>query len=184
MQRDSFIFYRSFYDCLEGLSVEQKAQLLDAICQFSLNFKEPELDGIVKSLFTLIKPNLEANNKRYKNGKQPKVKQNLSKKEAKSKRTKSKTEANKDKDKDKDVDNDKDENKDNDKEYVYPPFLEFLDHAKSKIPKIDPDDLKKKYDAWVFNNWHDGKGAKITNWKLKLNNTLPFIKIKTFTPPI
>jgi len=179
-KRDSFIFYRSFYECSEALSPEQKAIMFDAICQYSLNFKEPELDGIVKSLFVLIKPNLEANNKRYKSGKQPKVKQNISKKEAKPKRTKSKPEANKDKDKDVDKDKDKDENK----EYVYPPFLEFLEHAKSKVPKIDPDDLKKKYDAWVHNDWHDGNGVKIVNWKLKLNNTIPFIKVKTFTPPI
>lgn len=180
MQRDSFIFYRSFYDCLDGLNNEQKVQLFDAICQFSLNFKDVEIEGVVKSLFVLIRPNLEANNKRFISGNKPKIKRKASKKKARIKQVISKPEANKDKDKDVDKDVDKEENK----EYVYPPFLEFLEYAKTIEPRVDADDLHKKYQAWVNNKWHDGNGKEIKNWKSKINSTLPYIKVKAFTPPV
>ena len=94
MKRDSFIFYRSFYEAINELSVNEKAILFDAICSYSLDFKEPELSGICKTVFILIKPQLDANNKRFENGSKPKNKQNGSKQEAKPKQKVSKAEAN------------------------------------------------------------------------------------------
>jgi hypothetical protein len=44
---------------------------------------------------------------------------------------------------------------------------------------------KLKYDSWVINEWKDGNGNKIVNWKSKLNNTLPYIaekETKKFIP--
>lgn len=79
--RDSFVFYRSFYDAIQnmdelknelGLSQEKineyKISILDAICEFGLNGKEIDLNGVSNILFTSIKPQLEANTKRYKSG--------------------------------------------------------------------------------------------------------------------
>lgn len=57
-----------------------------------------------------------------------------------------------------------------------PQFSEFLDYAKTKKPNVDAEDLKNKYSAWIYNDWKDGNGKKIKSWKLKLNNTLPYIK--------
>ena len=94
LKRDSFIFYRSFYEAINELSVNEKAILFDAICSYSLDFKEPELSGICKTVFILIKPQLDANNKRFENGSKPKNKQNGSKQEAKPKQKVSKAEAN------------------------------------------------------------------------------------------
>ena len=89
------IFYRSFYESVNGLSPVIKAELYDAIFEYSLNFKEIEFTNeISKALFTLIKPQLDANIKRFENGKKPKTKQNESKNEAKHKQNKSKVEAN------------------------------------------------------------------------------------------
>lgn len=68
MNRDSFIFYRSFYEALQSLPDNQRLCIYDAVCDYSLNFTEPDLTGICKSIFTLIKPQLDANNQRYKNG--------------------------------------------------------------------------------------------------------------------
>ena len=59
-----------------------------------------------------------------------------------------------------------------------PDFQSFLNHALTKEPNIDQVELKKKYDSWSYNGWLDGNGNKITNWKLKLNNTIPHIKKK------
>ena len=94
LKRDSFIFYRSFYEAINELSVNEKAILFDAICSYSLDFKEPELSGICKTVFILIKPQLDANNKRFENGSKPKNKQTGSKQEAKPKQKVSKAEAN------------------------------------------------------------------------------------------
>lgn len=93
--RDSMIFYRSFYESITGLSPVIKAELYDAIFEYGLNFQEIEFTNeISKALFTLIKPQLDANIKRFENGKKPKTKQNESKTEAKNKQNESKTEAN------------------------------------------------------------------------------------------
>ncbi len=101
-KRDSFVFYRSFYESISTLDDESQINLYKAIIDFSLNQKEPILSGVALGFWTLIKPNLEANNKRWENGNKPKQKQEGSKTEAKQKQEGSKTEANKDKDKDKD----------------------------------------------------------------------------------
>jgi hypothetical protein len=93
--RDSMIFYRSFYESLDGMSETTKAQVYDAIFIYGLDFEEPTFtDAIAKSLFTLIKPQIDANIKRFNNGNKPKVKQEKSKTEAKVKQTKSKPLAN------------------------------------------------------------------------------------------
>lgn len=81
-QRESFIFYRSFAEALEGLSDKDRLAILDAIIAKSLYFEDKPLKGIQKNLFTLIAPQIEANNKRYLNGCQEKKKQTISKTEA------------------------------------------------------------------------------------------------------
>lgn len=91
--RDSAIIYRSFYESMDGLTKDQQADVWQAICEFSFNQKEVELTGVSKSIFTLIRPQLAANHKRYVNGKQPKTKQTISEPEAKQKQEGSKQEA-------------------------------------------------------------------------------------------
>ena len=92
--RDSYIFYRSFYEAIKELPNENQLEIYNAIAEYSLNFKEVELSGLSKTIFTLIKPQLEANNKKYLNGSKPKQKQKISKTEAKNKQKISKTEGN------------------------------------------------------------------------------------------
>lgn len=67
--RESFIFYRSFFEAIADLPDETKGRIFCAISDYALNEKEPSLSGVEKSIFTLIKPQLDANNKRYENGK-------------------------------------------------------------------------------------------------------------------
>ena len=50
--RDSFIFYKSFYDVLADLSKEDRLKLLDAIFMHQFNDKEIELTGTVKILLS------------------------------------------------------------------------------------------------------------------------------------
>jgi len=90
--RDSFIFYRSFFMAAKCLKNEEKAQLFDAICSYALDGEINDLDGTAFGMFQLIKPQLDANRKRFENG--CVKKQKISKTEAKPKQKISKTEAN------------------------------------------------------------------------------------------
>ncbi len=74
MARDSFIFYRSFYESIKELPETNQLNVYKAISNYALNQEEIELDGISKAIFSLIKPQLDANYKKYENGKQKKSK--------------------------------------------------------------------------------------------------------------
>ena len=67
-QRDTFIFYRSFKESMSDLSDADKLIMYEAITDYSLDMKEPELTGFPKALFSLIRPFLDANTQRWKNG--------------------------------------------------------------------------------------------------------------------
>lgn len=66
--RDSFIFYRSFFESFEDLSKKDRLILFEAVCNYALNDIEPELNGIPLAIFKLLKPQLDANIRRYENG--------------------------------------------------------------------------------------------------------------------
>ena len=68
MERESFIFYKSFYDSIKELDPKDQVQIYNAIFSYQFEGEIIELKGVCKSIFTLIIPQLEANNKRYING--------------------------------------------------------------------------------------------------------------------
>jgi hypothetical protein len=90
--RDSFIFYRSFFSATKHLNQVEKAQLFEAICSYALDGNLSLFEGTPQGMFELIKPQLDANRKRFENG--CKKKQKISKTEAKNKQKISKEEAN------------------------------------------------------------------------------------------
>jgi hypothetical protein len=92
--RDSAIIYRSFYEAIKELPVDVQATVWQAICEYSLNFELIELDGIGQTVFRLIRPQLDANLKRYANGSKPKLMRTGSKVPAKPKQAVSETVAN------------------------------------------------------------------------------------------
>lgn len=70
MSRDSFVFYRSFFDAITALPDGQRESLFLSICDYALNGNEPSgLDGVQTAMFALIKPVIDSNNKRYEDGK-------------------------------------------------------------------------------------------------------------------
>lgn len=68
--RESFVFYRSFFEAIKNLDEKKRLKMYDLILNFALNDEEidPKYE-ICNQLFTLIKPQLSANNKRYEDGK-------------------------------------------------------------------------------------------------------------------
>lgn len=69
--RDSFIFYKSFYDSIHRIqNKELKADIFEAICELALNCKDIELtDDVGLMIMDLIKPQILANTKKYEDGK-------------------------------------------------------------------------------------------------------------------
>lgn len=92
--RDSFIFYRSFYEAIKDLQRDIQGEIYTAIMEYSLYGKETDnLKPVARSIFTLIKPQIDVNNKRFDNGckggrplkKETKEKPNNNQKETKEK---------------------------------------------------------------------------------------------------
>ena len=70
MERDSFVFYRSFYEGVKKLDDSTRLAYYEAVMEYALNGAEPDEDNVfVTTLFNLIKPQIDVNNKRYENGK-------------------------------------------------------------------------------------------------------------------
>lgn len=83
--RDSVLFYRSFYESMKNIPDDDRLKVYDAIMEYSMNDIDPVLDGVSLAIFLLVKPQIDANNKRYASGCKPKKKQDVSKVEAKEK---------------------------------------------------------------------------------------------------
>lgn len=70
MERDSFIFYRSFYESVKDLPKDIRLEVFTAIMEYALYGRNPEeLKPFAKGIFTLIKPNIDVNTARFENGK-------------------------------------------------------------------------------------------------------------------
>ena len=61
--KDSFVFYRSFFEAIKDLDDKKRLKMFDSITKFALENEENEnLNGVCKQLFVLIKPQILANN--------------------------------------------------------------------------------------------------------------------------
>jgi hypothetical protein len=70
MANESFIFYQSFCDTTEQLSDEDYGKLMRAVHQYGIHGIEPDsLSPMLMMAFGLMKPQIDANNRRRKNGK-------------------------------------------------------------------------------------------------------------------
>lgn len=67
--RDGFVFYGSFYDALSDLPEDLRLQAYEAICKYALLGVEPDCSGVIRTVFKLVRPQIDANNKRRENGK-------------------------------------------------------------------------------------------------------------------
>ena len=68
MERESFIFYSSFYSAIITLPDEEQLLLFKSITERALYGKEPTLSGCLKGMYDLIRPQIIANERRYLNG--------------------------------------------------------------------------------------------------------------------
>jgi hypothetical protein len=66
--RDSFIFYRSFLKSIQHLDPNEQLELFHAIVCYGLDQDEPEMSRYVRAVWESIKPQLDANQRKYENG--------------------------------------------------------------------------------------------------------------------
>ena len=159
-KRDSFIFYRSFYDASKCLKTEEKAQLFDAICSYALDEKVEQLDGMAYGMFQLVKPQLDANRKRFNNG--CIKKQKGSKSEAKAKQTKSKIEANVNVNVNPNVNENLNlESKSKSKLFIKPTIDEIKNYCLERKNNVNAESFSNYYEArgWKL------KGIQMKDWK-------------------
>lgn len=178
--RESTVFYRSFYEAIKELDADTQAQVYSAIFEYALNFNEVEVKGVAKTVFTLIKPQLDANLKRYENGTKAKVKQIISKQEAKPKQNKSKVEANVNVNDNVNVNANENVNQNGNvsrSRFRAPTYDEIFDFMKEKnalAGSIWPDvkvisEAKAFFNHYESNGWMVGKN-KMKNWEAAVRN--------------
>lgn len=68
MERLSFTFYRSFYEAIEDLPKSKQLEVYRAIMRFGFDGEDTELAGVSAAVFKIIRPILEKNLKKFKNG--------------------------------------------------------------------------------------------------------------------
>lgn len=65
MQRDWFIFYRSFYEAIEKLPKENQLEAYKVLATYAIEWEEIKIESkLVEIIFGLMKPQLDANNKK------------------------------------------------------------------------------------------------------------------------
>ena len=70
MVQNSFVFYDSFRDAVEDMNDKDRLAFYEAIIDYSLDGKAPDnLSNELARMFKLVKPQLDANTKRKKDGK-------------------------------------------------------------------------------------------------------------------
>lgn len=184
--RDSFIFYRSFFEALRGMSSDNQGDCLMAVADYALNGKEPDNPKPeVRMFFTLVKPQIDANNQRFENGKKggrPKN-QKITEIKPKNNQEKTKTEPN---DNDNENDNYNLNNKNNlnnnynnnlnnnifmdlipekqkksEKRFQKPTLEEVKSYCQERDNKVD---AEKWFDFYSSNGWKVGKNP-MKDWK-------------------
>ena len=178
MEREGFVFYRSFAEAIEILDDETRLKCYDAIVAYGIHGEEPELDGFSRTVFTLVKPQLDANNKRYldglkgaefgKLGGRPKknpigvIDKNPIGVTEKTPKEKDK-EKEKVKEKDKEKENVKDKEKSREKTTVFipPSFEEVNEYCTERKNGVNPQAF---IDFYTAKGWLIGK-SKMKDWK-------------------
>ena len=70
--RDTTVFYKSFVDAIETQSKEIQAEIYHLVFDYAFNGTEPnqeEYNSVSIAMFMLMRPQIDANNKKYENGK-------------------------------------------------------------------------------------------------------------------
>lgn len=183
--KDSFIVYRSFHLAISELPDKDRLAIYDAIFEFGLNHKEIELKQLPKAMWHLIKPQLEANHRKYLNGKLGG--KATKEKWAKQEQSKGKEIAKVEQDNSKLVPNDNANVNVNENGNVGLPLktgelvfldIEFIKELIKSYPQIDIHSELLKMRIWLVSNIKQRKTAKgmprfVNNWLSRIKPETP-----------
>ena len=68
-RRESIVFYRSFFEAIRLQPKRIQAEIYNALLDYAFNGEEPDIGTAAMSIFYLIRPQIDANNMKYENGK-------------------------------------------------------------------------------------------------------------------
>lgn len=189
-RRESFVFYSSWYDAIntEGVPRDVQGEVLTAIIEYGLSgVTTVQLKPIARAIFTLVKPQIDANYAKYLNGSNggaPKGNSNAKKNNQKTTEKQPKNNLKQPNvyvnDNVNDNDNDLKKNKEKKDVPCFDEFLnysfDFISEKNIGIPENYKISLEAKYNQWLENGWKDGNNIPILNWKTKIQNTIPHLK--------
>ena len=165
--RDSFSFSRIFKDAINDLPDADKLVMYEAITDYALDLKEPNLTGFQKIAFDLIRQKLDQSIKRWQNGCKggmhgnkggaPNGNKNASKK------NNPKTTANQPQNNPKPEENSQIESGQNksSKRFIKPTIQEIKDFLREKSISIDPE---RFYNYYESNGWKVGRNL-MKDWR-------------------
>ena len=146
------IFYRSFFEAIDELEPLIQVSIYKAIFEYSMNGNEVILDGVAKTVWKLIKPQLDANLQRFENGKKGgRRKQSETETKPKDNQNETKSEANNNNN------NNVNNNKNNNKiEYMSSVFLTEIEFV--KLSELFED--KTNHAIEILSNYKLSSGKK------------------------
>lgn len=166
IHEDSFIFYRSFYEAMDGQSDADRLALYDAIARLALNGEKAELPPAPRGLFTLIIPQIEANRikRAYgrKGGRPPRKETNGYRAEETNGYKKQKPNVNKNENENENVNENKSTGKT--RRFTPPTNEEVKTYCVEQGYRIDH---QKFIDFYTANGWKVGKNT-MKDWKAAL----------------
>lgn len=184
--KESFVFYKSFYEAIRALQPDAQLEIYNALC--IQNFSDEKYifnDKVAEAMYLLMQPNIEASYKRYKQNKingekggAPFGNQNARKYP---KTTEKQPKNNLDIDIDLNIDNNKDLNSEcENTQHTTPTLSELCSYCREN--DMSGFDYENFYNYYESNGWINKNGTPIKNWKAKVNywykNDLESGKIK------
>lgn len=189
MERKQFTWYRSYYDALKELPAEEFRAIVLAVCAYALDGEEPELSGVARAIFTLIRPTLEVGRSKAENrsraeqtslsaeqtGKRPEQTKNKPEQtQNKRKQTDNKPEQTR-KEKEKEKEREKESENDSycsppppsgPKRFVPPTLAEVQSYVAQRQSPVDPQGF---IDFYASKGWMVGK-TPMKDWKAACRN--------------
>lgn len=189
MERKQFTWYRSYYDALKELPAEEFRDIVLAVCAYALDGEEPELSGVARAIFTLIRPTLEVGRSKAENrsraeqtsisaeqtGNRPEQTKNKPEQtQNKRKQTDNKPEQTR-KEKEKEKEREKESENDSycsppppsgPKRFVPPTLAEVQSYVAQRQSPVDPQGF---IDFYASNGWMVGK-TPMKDWKAACRN--------------
>lgn len=172
MERESFVFYRSFFEAAQTLEDGDRVLLYDMIAQYGLDGVQPkQCRSPAYGMFLLIKPQIDANIRKYlngtKGGRPKKPKENLDETEVKPRYNLDITEAEPNVNDNVNVNvNDKGSIVAKTKRFRPPTVQEVEDYAREKGYSVD---AERFVDFYESKGWVVGR-AKMKDWKAAVRN--------------